>query len=183
MIQIPRSPCEEWPGRRNAQGYGVVHLPTDATTVRRTVLAHREAYERYNGPIPPGMHVCHVCDNPPCVKPEHLYLGSPRQNIRDMMAKGRENFRGGKPVVRHGPELRAKVLSDPRPANELAKEIGVSQHTICRWRREAGQPRRFDAATKARAVADPRSAPEVAAEIGVCPQTVSYWRQLARSKP
>ena len=56
----------------------------------RTVAAHRFAWELAYGPIPHGMQVCHRCDNPPCVRPDHLFLGTARDNARDRDAKGRQ---------------------------------------------------------------------------------------------
>lgn len=71
---------------RFASGYGKL------SNGDRKLRAHRVAYELFVGPIPPGMHVLHVCDNPPCVRPEHLFLGNHRDNMRDMEAKGRAKW-------------------------------------------------------------------------------------------
>jgi len=55
----------------------------------RNRIASRLIYEREVGPIPAGLQVLHRCDNPPCVRPDHLFLGTPADNVRDMVTKGR----------------------------------------------------------------------------------------------
>lgn len=75
--------CWGWSGPFNRKGYGWL------TVNRRPFLAHRFSYQLHIGPIPDDMFVCHHCDNPACVRPEHLFLGTNLDNMRDMYAKGR----------------------------------------------------------------------------------------------
>lgn len=75
--------CWLWTGVIGAHGYGV--FGGKKTRGR----AHRLMWERVNGPIPDGLNVCHRCDNPPCVNPAHLFLGTVKDNAQDMMRKGR----------------------------------------------------------------------------------------------
>jgi hypothetical protein len=82
--------CWEWTGKaRHPFGYGVFGL---GTRQAGTMQAHRFSYQLYVGPIPDGMCVLHKCDNPPCVNPDHLFLGTRADNNHDMIAKGR--YRG-----------------------------------------------------------------------------------------
>jgi len=81
--------CWEWTGARFHHGYGLFY---ESASVR--TRAHRFAYETLAGPIPPGVLVLHRCDNPPCVRPEHLFLGTQADNVADMIAKGRIVSRG-----------------------------------------------------------------------------------------
>lgn len=80
--------CWLWNGSRNWAGYGLF-LVGSRTTGRRHNGAHRVSHELFNGPIPEGMDVCHRCDNPPCVNPAHLFVGTRRDNVLDMVTKGR----------------------------------------------------------------------------------------------
>lgn len=77
------TPCIEWTGYRDRQGYGRRSIR------RRLFLVHRLAWEEANGPIPDDLCVLHACDNPPCMNPEHLFLGTRADNNADMDAKGR----------------------------------------------------------------------------------------------
>jgi len=77
--------CWPWRGATIRGGYGNFR----ETNPRRTVHAHRFAYELVCGPIPAGLMVLHTCDNPSCVNPSHLFVGTDADNMRDKTAKGR----------------------------------------------------------------------------------------------
>jgi hypothetical protein len=130
--------CWEWRGSQGTRGYG--SFRTDGKTVR----AHRMAYELARGPIPDGMMICHHCDNPPCCNPAHLFLGTAGDNVRDMVAKGRNRRRSDESGVRfargedHGSakltapevlEIRRRVSAGERQT-EIAKELGVDKGLI-----------------------------------------------------
>lgn len=83
--------CWEWTASRTKRGYGQFLLTTG-----RPILAHRMVWVLTHGVIPDGLYVCHKCDNPQCVRPDHLFLGSQGDNMRDMSAKGRANPWGAK---------------------------------------------------------------------------------------
>lgn len=81
----PDSGCWIWQAARLPKGYGAFVSKSHPLSGR----AHRAAWELYVGPIPAGLWVLHRCDNPPCVNPAHLFLGTASDNTADMMAKGR----------------------------------------------------------------------------------------------
>lgn len=78
--------CWLWTGPRSASGYG------RCSRGMKKHRAHRVAFALYVAEIPEGMHVLHRCDNPPCVNPAHLFLGTHIDNMRDMEAKGRAKW-------------------------------------------------------------------------------------------
>src|SRR5258708_5631071 len=86
--------CWLWTGahKNGRWPYGVLGGPGDDSPR----LAHRVSWELHHGPIPAGMNVLHKCDNPPCVRPAHLFLGTFADNTADMVKKGRA--KGGRPI-------------------------------------------------------------------------------------
>ena len=119
--------CWEWQASR-LQGYGVFNLR------RKGERAHRVAWELTHGPIPEGLSVCHRCDNPPCVNPAHLFLGTQADNIADRHRKGRSR---GVPGERHHKAklTEADVLSIRQlypycSISEISREFGVRRATV-----------------------------------------------------
>lgn len=120
--------CWLWPGARQYKGYGRVWF------LGRVWGTHRLAWYLTHGPIPARMQVCHACDNPPCCNPEHLFLGTNRANVTDMMRKGR--WRAGNRHVGeavHNAKLTAAAVREMRALHraghgyiELGARFGVT---------------------------------------------------------
>jgi hypothetical protein len=109
--------------------------------------AHVVSWELHFGPVPDGMHVCHKCDNPPCVRPDHLFLGTPLDNMTDKIAKGRD-VRGVDVVTAKLTPLQVLEIRRRYDAGEtqvqLAEAFGIGQPHISvlvrgmAWRQEDG---------------------------------------------
>ena len=122
--------CWNWIGGKQGDGYGQVR------DGKKVALAHHIVWELMNGPIPPGLQVLHRCDNPGCVNPDHLFLGTPLDNARDREMKGRGR-RGNVRGERHPghkltwEQVRAiRVVRGWYDSRDLAEAFGVSRHTI-----------------------------------------------------
>jgi hypothetical protein len=121
--------CWEWSATRAPTGYGIVRYKN------KHVRAHRLFWEIINGPIPKGLMGCHKCDNPPCVNPDHIFLGTASDNILDSHSKGRISQRGS---ANHGSKLTekdiVKIFKIRRSGAShvaLAKQFGVTSGLIC----------------------------------------------------
>ena len=120
----PRTQCWEWTANRHAQGYGVWRYKG------KQLLAHRFSAEQYIGSIE-GKVVCHHCDNPCCVNPSHLFIGTQQDNVSDMMSKGRAAFgansNSNKLTEQDALDIRADTTT---PKKELAKQYKVTYNAI-----------------------------------------------------
>ncbi len=93
--------CWIWSGCKDKKGYGQFNLKN------KTMFSHRFSYELKYGKIPEKMCVCHKCDTPSCVNPDHLFLGTNKENLRDMISKGRK-------IVRKGVEKNNSKMNDEK---------------------------------------------------------------------
>ena len=128
--------CWKWQAGKNEAGYGTFMFQ------RKNVYAHRESYEIHFGPIPPGMCVLHKCDNPSCVNPGHLFLGTNADNTADMLEKGRwrqpaRNPRRGekhpmsKLTWKQVDEMRRLYATGEHRQIDLARQYGISTTNTC----------------------------------------------------
>lgn len=120
MVSIGSNPgdCWVWTGNRPSGLYG--HFSVNLKSVK----AHRWMYEHINGPIPEGLVVRHKCDNPPCVKPSHLQVGTVADNVRDKFERGRGADRRGE---KH--PLAKLCAADVLEIRRLA-DLGHTHHSL-----------------------------------------------------
>ena len=122
--------CWEWKAGLVGMGYGKWRFKG------KDIRAHRHAYQLAKGDIPEGMFVCHKCDNPRCCNPSHLFLGTPKENTADMLAKNRVGRMFGtcnpqaKLTDADVLQIRNRVANGEKQS-ELASEFGISRSTMC----------------------------------------------------
>jgi hypothetical protein len=124
-----RSGCWEWTASVAGKGYGQIKLPGE----RRQIYAHRLSYLIHYGHLADDLLICHTCDNPKCVKPSHLFVGTPADNLQDMKAKDRhlhgtrnKKSKLSDDQVRHAHRLSAEGMSQ----GKIAKVLNVAQSTV-----------------------------------------------------
>lgn len=116
--------CWEWIGNRHSSGYGTLMLDG------RIVRAHRLSYEVFSGESAKGRMVCHECDNPPCINPRHLWLGSHQENIDDASQKFRMHFGESHGLAKLTDEKVREIRNSKEKGVDLAKKFGVSSSCI-----------------------------------------------------
>jgi hypothetical protein len=121
--------CWLWTGQTDQRGYGLV------TVSGKRFRAHRLAWELANGSSPGDMFVCHACDNPPCVNPAHLWLGTCRDNNHDMIAKGRHRAGRAETQARLTEEIVRQIKSSPERTTIIAERFGLRHSTVSAIRR------------------------------------------------
>jgi hypothetical protein len=114
------SGCWIWKLRANSEGYG------QAWNGKKTVAAHRLSYGAFIAPIPPGLLVCHKCDVPLCVNPDHLFLGSVKDNQQDAFNKRVSPRKNSKLSV---DDVRA-IFSDQRTMDEIASDYQITRTNV-----------------------------------------------------
>lgn len=191
------SGCWVWIASKDQDGYPIFRASVAGQYFHR---GHRASYAMFKGAIHEGMHVCHTCDNPSCVNPDHLFLGTIEDNMKDKVAKGRSRVPKGEESVHAvlSEEQAQAILLDARPYTAIAADYGVSASTIGSiknresWRHLDGEPAKakrigrrgescYRAALTEQDVRNIRESNErgkdLAAKFGVSPQTITDIRK------
>lgn len=122
-VSFSANGCLEWTGASLPKGYGVIGA------YRHVVSTHRLSWMLFSGePVPAGLQVCHRCDNPKCVSPAHLFLGTARDNSHDCWSKGRGHGRLSSADLSKIKELHKSGSTQ----YEIAELMGVGQPQISR---------------------------------------------------
>lgn len=132
-IAVRDSGCWEWTGARTPDGYGQAYRQLQKG-VKNTKLAHRLVYMLLRGPIPPGLFACHHCDNPPCVNPDHIFLGDFTANSRDCVRKKR-HMNSKKTHCKHGHEFTPENTRIWRKTGRRFCKMCSVIRSIDRWER------------------------------------------------
>lgn len=128
--------CWEWQACLNEKGYGIF-----GTGGKKIDRAHRISYRLLVGPVPNGMFICHHCDNPACVRPDHLFVGTNRDNVDDMLSKSRNSPpppMGGWNRYSYPDDVIARFGKESDA--EIARSVGVTKYAIARARGRLGIP-------------------------------------------
>jgi len=177
--------CWMWIGSTNADGYGTWYAHGEQKAHRASWVLHNKR------PIPDGLHVLHTCDNPGCVRPMHLVLGTHQDNMADLRAKGRAY--GAKGEANFGAKINEAqalaIMNDPRPAADIARQYGLSTATVSNirvgktWSHlfdpsfRAARDTRLSIAQKTAILTAPRTQVQIAKAYGVSQSSVSVIKR------
>lgn len=123
--------CWLWTGRLDTNGRGRLRITTGYKQ-SKTVLASRLSWELHSGEIPLDMVVCHHCDNPACVRQDHLFLGTQQDNVRDMVEKKRLALgerRGGAKMTATKVRI-IRTLGETHSLSEIGRAFGINGSTV-----------------------------------------------------
>lgn len=125
------SGCIEWMGAIATSGYGAINICESGSKYKHNTVynAHRISYELFIGVIPDGLLVLHKCDNRKCVNPDHLFVGNQKENMSDMITKGRA-IHIGKLNADKVKEIKERIRNGSKNA-DIAREFTITQQTIC----------------------------------------------------
>lgn len=123
--RVAESGCWQWTGAALTSGYGLIQRQRGGRRV--SILAHRLSWALSNGSIPLGMVVCHRCDNPGCVNPAHLFIGTDSDNSKDKVAKGRQ-ARGE--AIRLGMARSGRVALTAEVVGQIRAEYATGEVSI-----------------------------------------------------
>lgn len=127
--------CWEWTGHRNNKGYGVLHVRLIGASAGKVHLAHRISWALANGEMPDGKCICHRCDNPICVRPDHLFSGTHKQNSQDMVAKRRlvrsVGDANGKSKITVAQVQEIRALAGTATLREIGQRFGLCVNHVC----------------------------------------------------
>ena len=119
--------CWIWRGAIGSHGYG--HMLIEKTPVHKADVAHRISWQLHRGDIPNGLQVLHKCDNRRCVNPDHLFLGTQKENIADCIAKNRFKYLRAKLTISQVLEIK-RAIAVGETCESISKKYGVIGKSI-----------------------------------------------------
>ncbi len=126
-IPEPYSGCWLWTAAKSPRGYGMIGA---GGRLDGTLRAHRVSWILHRGEIPEGKEVCHQCDTPLCVNPDHLFLGSHEENMHDAVKKGRTSRGEQRPSAKLTEDQVREIRASTETQTEIAIRYGICQQHI-----------------------------------------------------